>query len=360
MTTAPSLPINKRAVHFDLVRFIATFIVVELHVSTPWLWRDQDMHSGFWITCLFFDTLGRMGVPIFLMISGALLLNKQESYSSFFKKRFTRVFIPLVFWTIVYEIRILANHHYLNGSIDWSQWRTLLKNPLEGPVYDHLWFLYMIIGMYLVTPFLRKVIPVLGRKDLIYLLCLWIFSNILLPLLYNYTDFRLGFAIPVLSAYLGFYVLGYYIMHYQFSAKQIRIAWFVFAGVFILNIWTVWFDSVRHGTTTIFFLAHHRPGIFLQACSGFILLEHYAMHAFARFSEKKYKFLAYLGGTTFGIYLLHPLIIELFEGLTMEPYSTWIHKAPVLVIPIVSIIITAVTMGIVSLMLKLPLFKKFV
>ena len=365
MTQDHSIPIQKRAVHFDLVRFIATFIVVQLHVATPWLWREADVDSGFWITCLVFDTFGRVGVPIFLMISGALLLSKEETYGSFFKKRFVRVLIPLVFWTIIYETKIAIEFYINNPSaeFDVATLYTVLKNPIAGPVYDHLWFLYMIIGMYLVTPFLRRIIPVLRKQDLFYLLGLWIFSNIALPLIYNFSSFKLGLNIPVVTSYLGFYVLGYYLMQYQFNAKQIKIAWITFVCSYLLNILMVWFDSHQAGKVDIFFLSHHRPGIFIQAVSAFILLEHYAIKAFARFSEKKYKLLAYLGSVTFGIYLLHPLVIELLEMFFMGVYGIYppaMYAAPAITIPIAGITATAVTMGLVTLMQKTPLLKEVV
>ena len=85
--------------------------------------------------------------------------------------------------------------------------------------------------------------------------------------------------------------------------------------------------------------------------------------AFANFSEKKYKLLAYLGSVTFGIYLLHPLIIELFEGVFMGIigiYPPAMTTAPVITIPITAIIITSITMGIVTLMQKTPFLKNFV
>ncbi len=360
LMTNPSLLIQNRAVHFDLVRFVATFAVVQLHVATPWLWRELDLNSPFWITCLFFDVFGRAGVPVFLMISGALLLNKEESYPSFFKKRFVRVLVPLIFWTIVYEIKILANHHYLQGGVNWDTMYSILKNPISGPVYDHLWFLYMIVGMYLITPFLRRIIPVLTKTDLYYLLGLWIFSNVILPLVYNYSSFKLGLNIPVVTAYLGFYVLGFYLMQYKFNPRQIKITWFIFVASYLLNIFIVWLDSNMRDQVEPFYLSHHRPGIFIQSISAFILLEYYAMKAFTRYSEKKFKRLAFLGSLTFGVYLVHPLIIELFEGLLMYYYAPAIRFAPIIVIPVAAVVVISVSMLVVYIMQKTPILKKFV
>jgi len=363
MSIDPHLPIRKRAVHFDLVRFIGTYAVVQLHIATPWLWRESDTGTAIWITCLLFDTIGRAGVPIFLMISGALLLSHEEPYGKFFKKRLTRVFVPLLFWTVIYEIRLLLDQHYMHGGITSDDWWTFLKNPLAGPVYDHLWFLYMIIGMYLVTPLLRRIVPLLNRTDQWYLLALWIFSDIALPILYHYFDFSLGFNIPIVTPYLGFYMMGYFLMHHQFTPKQIRLAWVALIVSYLYNVGITWYDSTEHGSMQVFWLSHHRPGVFIMAGSAFILLEHYAMRAFANFSEKKFKTLAWLGSSTFGIYLLHPLIIELFEGIFMGVigiYPPAMHIVPFIAIPVASVIVTGITLGIVTLMQRTPLLNKFV
>lgn len=375
MSIDPNLPIRKRAVHFDLVRFIATFAVVQLHIATPWLWRESDTHSFMWIVCLLFDTIGRAGVPIFLMISGALLLSHNEPYGNFFKKRLSRVFIPLLFWSLVYEVHMIILNYYHTYTVNagphnlWQylgspdDWWSVVKNPFAGPVYDHLWFLYMIIGMYLVTPLLRRIVPVLTRVDQWYLLGLWLFADVLLPLAYNYWDFSLGFNIPIVTPYLGFYLMGYYLMHHQFTPKQIRNTWIVFIASYFVNVIITWYDSDVHGQMQVFWLSHHRPGLFVMAGSAFILLEHYAMHAFQKFSEKKFKMLAYMGGTTFGIYLLHPLIIEGFEGIFMGwigIYPPAMHVVPFIAIPVAAIIVTAITMGIVTLMQRTPVLKKFV
>jgi surface polysaccharide O-acyltransferase-like enzyme len=308
------------------------------------------------------------------MISGALLLSHNEPYGSFFKKRLSRVFIPLLFWSLVYEVHLISqlyfHEFYQQTDISFWQflsksgnWWSVVKNPFAGPVYDHLWFLYMIIGMYLVTPLLRRIVPVLTRIDQWYLLGLWIFSDVILPLAYNYWHFSIGFNIPIVTPYLGFYLMGYYLMHHQFTAKQIRNTWIVFIASYLVNVIITWYDSDVHGQMQVFWLSHHRPGLFVMAGSAFILLEHYAMHAFSRFSEKKYKMLAYMGGTTFGIYLLHPLIIESFEGIFMGVigiYPPAMHVVPFIAIPVAAVIVTAVTMGIVTLMQKTPLLKRFV
>lgn len=360
MRTVKTLNQPNRTIHFDLIRFIATYVVVQLHVATPWLWREPDVTNHVWIIALFFDVLGRIGVPIFLMISGALLLRKQESYQVFFSKRLTRVFLPLLFWTIVYEIKIAIDFVNAGGSFSFDAIYPVLKNPFEGPVYEHLWFLYMITGMYLVTPFLRKVVRILNKQDRMYLFWLWTFADVVLPLVYRYTDFRLGISFPIVTAYLGFYVMGYYLSRMQFTKKQIKKSFIVFISVYIFNVFLVWFDSYRSGKIEPFFLAHHTPGIYIQAISAFIFLNYYCRNKLLYASQKTLQTCKFLGMLTFGIYLLHPLIIEYLEGGLFGFYLWGITFGPPIGIPLTAIVATIISGAVIALMQKIPGLKLFV
>lgn len=366
MTEPASFNQSHRAVHFDLIRVLATYCVVQLHVATPWLWRETDFNSSVFITSLFFDAFGRIGVPLFLMISGALLLTHEESYKSFFKKRFGRVFIPLIFWSIVYEIRIGAEFAINNPGSTFSDIWLILKDPFAGPVYEHLWFLYMITGMYLITPLLRKLVKYLDRFDQGYLLLLWVFFNCVLPLIYRYSSFRLGIWMPLLTPYLAYYLMGYFLMKNDFGRKNIPLVWMIFILSYASSVFLTWFDSQEHGNVEIFFLSHHSVTIFAQCTTAFILLNHYGIRLSEKHSEKQYHIFKFLGRMTFGIYLVHPLLIELFEGgliagfILMGTMIGGLDVNPVIGIPVTAIVVTALSMLIIGIMLKTPFLKKLV
>jgi surface polysaccharide O-acyltransferase-like enzyme len=366
MTEPASFNLRHRAIHFDLIRVIATYFVVQLHVATPWLWRESDYNGEIFLTSLFFDVFGRIGVPLFLMISGALLLNHQEPYQPFFKKRFSRVFIPLIFWTIVYEFKIGAEYLHFHPGASFSEIWQQLKDPFSGPVYDHLWFLYMIAGMYLVTPLLRKMVGYLNRFDQAYLLLLWVLFNCVLPLIYHYSDFRLGIWMPVLTPYLAYYLMGYFLMKNDFGRKQIPLIWIVFALTYLCTVFLVWLDTSRQGSIQTFFLGHHSVTIFIQCTCAFILLNHYGIRMSEKHNEKRYNRFKLLGRMTFGIYLVHPLIIELFEGgllggiIVMATTVMGSDIPPVLGIPLTAILVTLVSILIIWVMLKTPVLKKLV
>ena len=107
-----------------------------------------------WVVANLYDSVSRWSVPVMVMISGLLLLDPQKEYpiKIFFKKRFNKILIPLVFWSIVYTI-----WKYKTGIIAWQPLPAglILKSFIDGTVFYHLWFVYMIIGLYISTPILR-------------------------------------------------------------------------------------------------------------------------------------------------------------------------------------------------------------
>lgn len=143
MPAAPS----RFSTAMDTARVAACFMVVLLHTAA------EGFHTfdSQWGASNFYDSLVRSCVPLFLMITGVLLLGKRESLSSFLSRRFLRVLPPLVFWSLFY--------------MTWNTWRGETYGPwyswlaamAQGPVTFHLWYLYAIVGIYLFVPFLRNI-----------------------------------------------------------------------------------------------------------------------------------------------------------------------------------------------------------
>ncbi len=131
----------------DALRVLATVAVVVMHVSAIAL--KQSDAFDWWIGNMFVS-LSQWGVPIFIMISGALLLDpsKDEKVSIYLTKRFKRILIPLLFWTCVYFAFLQLRGQDITL-------RFALKSFFTGGPYYHLYFLYLILGLYLITPALK-------------------------------------------------------------------------------------------------------------------------------------------------------------------------------------------------------------
>src|SRR5690349_17287048 len=104
------------------LRMIALFAVIILHTTSPVLGQYHKVPMWIWLTGDFYNSLVRFAVPVFVMISGALLLNKEYELSDFLKKRLSRVVIPFLFWSCIYIV-----YMFYNEELDYSGdfWITL-------------------------------------------------------------------------------------------------------------------------------------------------------------------------------------------------------------------------------------------
>ena len=159
----------RRYDYMDWLRVLSIFVVVGIHVvskiinnttTDDWIWHFANM----------FDAGLRWCVPVFFMLSGALLLtrDKEESVSEFLKKRLSKVVIPLIFWSFIYT---LYNIYELGES--YTAYEILIQF-LTDDIYYHLWFLYTITGLYIMAPFLKLLVVHMDKKTFQAFLLFWI------------------------------------------------------------------------------------------------------------------------------------------------------------------------------------------
>lgn len=150
---------KKRYYYMDWLRVLAIFAVVGVHVVSKII-NTGSTDDWEWQYANAIDSAIRWCVPVFFMLSGALLLTvkKDEPIGSFYKKRLTKVIIPLVFWSGIY----LVYQIYEQGE-SFTLWQ-MTKLFLADDIYYHLWFLYVIIGLYIMAPFLRILVDHMTQK----------------------------------------------------------------------------------------------------------------------------------------------------------------------------------------------------
>src|SRR5215217_2703116 len=153
----------------DLIRVVATVLVVVVHVSGQITNAWGKVPDGWWIIADVYGGIARICVPLFFMISGYLLLPRSENLGVFYRKRILKVLIPFVGWSLIYVWWFCGNHP---GTCTPSFIQDLL---LVRGAYYHLWFLRALLGIYLVLPVLRLMIqPETDRKILWYWIGLWL------------------------------------------------------------------------------------------------------------------------------------------------------------------------------------------
>ena len=167
---------TKRYFGIDLIRVVACFLVMQTHAGEIYYIEDSgDLirnEKNIWPGI--FNSLARVCVPLFVMISGYLLLPMKTDYSTFLKKRFTRVSFPFIAFCIFYDI-----YYYIRGVIDV---KTMLINIPKifinyGSELGHLWFMYMIMGVYLLIPIFSPWIKSAKKEHFYFYFVIWLISS---------------------------------------------------------------------------------------------------------------------------------------------------------------------------------------
>ena len=135
---------KERIFYYDFLRAFAIIAVLMCHVDIFFGQLNTPLQI---VSQMTFHDIGRLGVPIFLMISGALLLNRDYELSNFIKKRFARIIYPFIFWVSLIIIGIMITMKSYTFA-----WNTFIGNP------SITWYFWMLIGIYLAIPILNTFI----------------------------------------------------------------------------------------------------------------------------------------------------------------------------------------------------------
>lgn len=155
-----------------------------------------------------FHDVGDIGVPIFLMISGALLLNRlYPSLSDFLKRRFVRIVYPFIFWII-----LILGQLYCHGYNSKFIWNVFIGEP------SVTWYFWTLIGIYLFIPLLNSFIKEYKIKGVEYFLTVWFFTMILKT--FNAYPLWVNFNLDMFAGYIGYPVLGYYLANKEFKLND--------------------------------------------------------------------------------------------------------------------------------------------
>lgn len=320
----------------DLLRVMACFLVVVSHSCDAFVGQFDNNHSEF-LTGAFIGSLVRPCVPLFVMISGVLLLPVNVDMPRFYSKRAKRLLVPFIFWSLLLPV---LYYLYINSEIKIVSPTIVFEDHTLGMTlqklytfvfnfnYDTtpLWYVYMLIGLYLFIPIISAWLKQAEKRDIKIFLRIWIISmclpyiQMLAPLL-GYTgnfgnmgllgvcDWNPYGMFYYFSGFLGYIVLAYYLKTYPFqwswnktllvAITLFLIGYAVTAGGFILtqeyypgsyaNLEIIWYFSGIN--------------VFLMTFSVFIVVQ--------KLKVKGSPMLAKIAALTFGIYLCHFIFVQL-------------------------------------------------
>jgi len=284
------------------------------------------------------------------MISGALLLNdhREVTYKEFLTKRINKIFIPLFGWSAIYYF-----YNVYIGNYVFSPTSYIEMFSTNGISY-HLWFIYMMLGLYLITPIVKIFVRNASKRDIRYFLLLWFYASVVAKLLKYLYGFSFNIELYYVTNYVGYYLLGYYLFRYELSLMVRRI---IYVGAIAGSLGTFWLTYIStknaDGALQEFWYEYHSPNVMLATIGIFVFFKYMPIN-----NERKLppipKLINY---TSFGIYLVHMLSMRV---LSTKFSLIWFDVHPAFAIPYKVVLTLAVSIIIISIMKKIPVVNKLV
>jgi surface polysaccharide O-acyltransferase-like enzyme len=355
----------------DILKIIAVLGVIFLHVSAPFLVPFSSSRE-WWIGNIY-DSLSRWCVPLFVMISGALILPKagKVPVKQFLLVRVRRILIPFLIWSAVYFF------YRIHVKEDPLVWFAFFRMLLTEPVYYHLWFIYMLIVLYLFAPAISAFLTNSSRKHVWYLIALWFFWASLLPIIDTPLDFEPYFT-PDMDDYSPLRLSGYFLLGYMLKdiRAQSGFHWLMLVSTFLsggaITILGTYIMSLNRGEFDPFFYKYFSITVVLMTLSLFLIVKSIfntrketGTNGNERIRMNSPKYIRKIGMSVFGIYLIHALVLELLRdgqlGFTIDATAAFgIDLSPAVGVPLFALSIFGLSIGLVLIFRMIPILRDLI
>lgn len=335
---------RKNIVWISSLRAFATFMVILLHCASPLVQQSEFASSSWWIAHLY-DALMRACVPLFVMISGALLFSKTMDLSTFLSRRFQRILLPFLFWAAIY---LVVQHVILesNASLSW-----IMLSVVRGPVSFHFWFIYMLLGLYLFIPILNSWVVQANAKHMLYFLAIWGFTLLLKPVIAIDPRLAPGLTLDYFGGFMGYLVLGFYLYRYghKYSSGVVP-GMLLFALGAAITIAGPYYSGHISGEVDFLLYNYLTPNVAIMAIGLFLLFKNTTLPG------RDNRFIGLVSNHSYGIYLVHILVLRyLFPAIGFDPISL----SPLFGIPVMAIACLLVSLLTIMALKRLPFAQSF-
>jgi surface polysaccharide O-acyltransferase-like enzyme len=332
-----------KEVALDGVRAWAALAVVCLHVAAGFVLTLPGLSVGWW-AAVFWDALCRWCVPAFVVLSGYLLGDAQKcaSIRGFYQQRLPRLFWLVFVWSTIYGIwRLWLPPSYTQSLSSLAGWLEALQ---QGKPMYHLWYLFMLPGLYLLLPLLQRLFDGFSRRGQHQ----FVLASFVFAMLLNLYPSLLGQTIPWLlwaALYLPYALLGMYWRRH--GVPQVAHVWGVLACLWVL----LWFAGAWQLTPRLAFWGweYLSPWVVLQSLAVLpILLQNQRLHVAGLWR--------WLARHSLAIYLLHPMLLEHLR------HQSWFVDTPVtlwLWIPLAALVLSLICALLNQIILYTPLKRMF-
>jgi surface polysaccharide O-acyltransferase-like enzyme len=287
----------------DVAKIVAIFGIVTIHVAAPASEGFHVLTDRAWAAAVALETATRWSVPLFVMVSGMLLLTDkttQESPLAFYRRRAHRIAIPLLAWTLFYRL-------YLEHTGPQASFAEHVEAIYAGQPYYHLFFLFVIGGLYLICPFLARAIKDMNQSQLgtlsigaLVLGFLWMGVPPWLPGAGSN-------AFSLFAPYVGFFLAGRWLGRARLDRELVRWSIVVFLVLLVSTAFETYLWVHAEGLTYgRYFYGYLSPPVILMSLAIFVVVRYLTEQRERRRPIRHMKALHFVGEATFGVFLIHP------------------------------------------------------
>ena len=334
---------------FDILNIFASIAVVILHVNGRF-W--QFTYEPYWILCNFLETAFYWAVPVFFMLTGANLIDYNERYSTrtYMKKRMEKTLLPFLFWSIVaivYQLLVSGLGIY-SGKFSIRKTIDIILNTRANTLY---WFFIALFVVYLLIPVVSKIPKCERKKTFTYIILILIFLNAVLPFVCNCFDIAYNGMLSLGGGYILYALIGYCITRFPISRKNRLVIYVMGFLGWALHFFGTWFLSYKSGWVNSAFKGYLNFPCIMMAVAVFVFFYYRKTN---NQSQKKTKAIRNISSSSFGVYLVHYFVIQLFVGVigVNTASELWIIFGTIPVY-FISLIITIIAQ-------KIPIIKKII
>lgn len=335
--------------YLQVLGVISCLAVVLLHTNGVF-WSFS--YERYWFTANIIECVCYFAVPVFLMMSGCNLMDYRKNYDTktYFKKRIFKTVIPFVIWSLigcVYWIAIGA------WSIDSLTIPFIINSIFNTSIVGIYWFFMPLFSIYLVIPAL-SLIPEESRERIFrYLLIVTFVFNMVLPFVIGFIGltYNGSLYVPLMSGYMFYPIAGYYIDRYPIKKNYRMISYIGGVLGLLLHIVGTMALSYRDGMINETFKGYLNVPCVLYTIAIFILFKYWDK---TKLMEWLYKITHIFADTTFGVYLIHWFLMEIFLKISN------VHPTGIIYRTMGGFCIFCVAAIIIKIMKKIPVLCRIV
>jgi surface polysaccharide O-acyltransferase-like enzyme len=352
MTETKTAP-KTRIIATDAIRTLAISLVLLSHSAEYYVRNSPASTPTFWVSSAYFG-FAKMGVPLFMLVTGVLLLSPQknnEPLSEYFTKRVNAVLLPFLVWSLIFYFYFAWAKQSSPTLVGFIQ--AFLSNKIS----DHLWFLYVLTGIYLLVPLFRVILPHINERMLKYFLVLWFISFSIIPLASAILHINIQLGLIDMAGYSGFIILGYYLFYINRVIRSKLLLIFAVAAL-ALNGILGWLSNLNGINFVGYFYVRTDPLIVLSAIAIFLWIINLDFGLiFTRFPLLKTT-INTIGRHSLSIYLFHWMVFNFFMY-----DSPWLRIMPksfyniVIGIPLYAFMLMVISISAREIFGRIPVIK---